>query len=236
MNGLTTIKWLINRGALELMLVTIAAFISLAALPAPVHAQSVTTVDAAKLETQLSTFPITVVTTRPALTLAPGQRAPFSFALRGDESSPAQATGTATPRLRWYLAHLSAAGGQTVRIRIEAADAAGSSSIVVWQWDYDGDGAYDGDNGAGAGAALHVRAFSGSTGAVLWSREVPSLTPGRHTFDINRDELREAGEPETGSLPLWIEVLILPHQTFTTTEGAPIRILAPTLEMINPGY
>lgn len=64
---------------------------------------------------------------------------------------------------------------------------------------------------AGPSFGGHVKAFNASTGALLWSRELTNLTAGLHTIDINRDDLREAGEPGTSRLELWIEVVILPR-------------------------
>ena len=59
-----------------------------------------------------------------------------------------------------------------------------------------------------ATSAAHVKVFNAATGALLWSRELTGLTPGHHTFDINRDELREMGNPSTGRIQLWIEVVL----------------------------
>jgi hypothetical protein len=69
---------------------------------------------------------------------------------------------------------VGAFAGQTVRIRIEAADASTASLVKV---------------------------FDGATGALLRSYE---LAAGRHTININRDELPAAGGSDTGRVWLWI--------------------------------
>jgi hypothetical protein len=88
--------------------------------------------------------------------------------------------------------HSSPTAGQTVRIRLEAADASTTSVNKPCQ------------------TGARVRAFSASTGALVWSGELTLLTPGLNTIDINRDELAEVGERGTGRLPLWIELAIEP--------------------------
>lgn len=62
---------------------------------------------------------------------------------------------------------------------------------------------------AGPSLGGRVKAFNASTGALLWSRELTSLTPGLHTIDINRDDLPEVGNTDTGRIQLWIEVVIV---------------------------
>ena len=65
---------------------------------------------------------------------------------------------------------VGAAAGQTIRILVEAYDAAGSSlnkpseepGVIV----------------GSATSAMHVKAFNAATGALLWSRELTSPTPG----------------------------------------------------------
>jgi hypothetical protein len=69
-----------------------------------------------------------------------------------------------------------------------------------------------------------VKVFNASTGALLWSRELTSLPPGLHTFDINRDELRETGNPGTGRIQLWIEVVL---------DG--MKVSLPTFEVFDNG-
>jgi hypothetical protein len=109
--------------------------------------------------------------------------------------------------------HSSPAAGQTVRILIEAA-ATSTASL----------------NTPGA----RVRAFSSSTGALVWSRELTSLTPGLHTIDINRDELTELGERGTGRLPLWIEVVIDPCcASEPGAEECGQWVVAPAFEVID---
>lgn len=96
---------------------------------------------------------------------------------------------------------VGAAAGQTVRILIEAADAADSSLNKP-----------SGEPGLITGSSasgVHVKVFNASTGALLWSRELTNLTPGHHTFDVNRDEFREVGNPDTGRIQLWIEVVLV---------------------------
>ena len=112
--------------------------------------------------------------------------------------------------------HSSPAAGQTVRILIEAADASTTSLNKP------------------CAPAAHVRAFGGSTGALVWSRELTSLTPGLHTIDINRDELTEAGERGTGRLPLWIEVVIDPCcASEPGAEECGQWVVAPALEVFD---
>ena len=97
---------------------------------------------------------------------------------------------------------VGAAAGQTVRILIEAADAASTSlnkpsvepDVIV---------------SAGDVPAVHVKAFNASTGALLWSRELPSPAAGLHSFDINRDDLHEGDKPLIGRVRLRIEVVIV---------------------------
>ncbi len=111
--------------------------------------------------------------------------------------------------------HSSPAAGQTVRILIEAA-ATSTASL----------------NTPGA----RVRAFSSSTGALVWSRELTSLTPGLHTIDINRDELTELGERGTGRLPLWIEVVLDPCcASEPGAEECGQWVVAPAFEVIDNG-
>jgi hypothetical protein len=61
---------------------------------------------------------------------------------------------------------------------------------------------------AAPGFGGHMKAFNAATGALLWSRELTGLTSGLNTIDINRDELREVGNPDTGRIQLWIEVVL----------------------------
>jgi hypothetical protein len=122
----------------------------------------------------------------------------------------------------------SPTAGQTVRILIGVPDPStgslskpsGASDVIV---------------GAGAGASGgQVKAFSGSTGALLWSRELPSLSTGLHTIDINRDDLREEGEPGTGRIQLWIEVVIDPCSASQQgAEECGVRVFPPTFEVVD---
>jgi hypothetical protein len=64
----------------------------------------------------------------------------------------------------------------------------------------------------GAGAPIgHVKVFSASSGALLQSYELTSLTAGPQSIVINRDDLREEGDPVTGSIQLWIQIVIAPR-------------------------
>lgn len=66
-------------------------------------------------------------------------------------------------------------------------------------------------------AVAHVKVFSASTGALLQSHELTSTTAGVYSIKINRDDLREEGEPNTRRLELWIVVTI--KSGSATTEG-----------------
>lgn len=109
---------------------------------------------------------------------------------------------------------VGAAAGQAILIQFLSADAAGSSlnkpsqepTVVV----------------GSASSAAHVKVFNAATGALLWTRELASLTAGLHTFDINRDELREVGNPLTGRIQLWIELVI-----------GGVKVSSPTFEVID---
>jgi hypothetical protein len=95
---------------------------------------------------------------------------------------------------------VGAAAGQTIRILVEAYDVDGGSLNKP-----------SGESGVIVGSvtsAMHVKAFNAATGALLWSRELTSPTPGLHIFDINRDELSEVGNPGTGRIQFRIEVVI----------------------------
>ena len=86
--------------------------------------------------------------------------------------------------------------GQKVRLTIDVFDNAAPPSTSS-------DGIV-----TGAGAVTHVKVFNASTGALLQSRELTSQTAGVYSIDINRADLREAGEAITGRLQLWILVTI----------------------------
>jgi len=117
--------------------------------------------------------------------------------------------------------HSSPAAGQTVRIAIRTTTDFGPFLQPS-------------ELGAIVGAAAHVKAFSVSTGALVWSRELTSLTPGLHTIDINRDELTEVGERGTGRLPLWIEVVIDPCSASEPgAEDCGQWVVAPALEVFD---
>lgn len=156
MYGLTTIKGLIDRGGLKLMLTVfaIAAFISFSALPAQAQAEG-----------------------------------DYIF-LTGNT--------------------VELAKGSTIRVHY--------------------------DTGFGNYIAIRgtVRVFSGSTGALLQSHELTSPTAGLYSVDINRDDLRKEGEPDTGSLQLWIVVAINARTTSGTgAEGSEVWVLRSTFELID---
>jgi hypothetical protein len=115
------------------------------------------------------------------------------------------------------------ASGQTVRISIATTDSQGRLLIGteggIWR----------------AGVPIgHVKVFESRTGALLQSRELTGLITGVHTIDINRDDLPEEGEPRTGRIQLWIEVVIA--QQPAGQDGAEVpggSILQPTFEVID---
>ena len=118
---------------------------------------------------------------------------------------------------------VGAASGQTVRLRIATTDNHGRLLIGT-----DG-GVYRAVTFNG-----HVRVFDGSTGALLQSRELTSLTMGVHWIDINRDDLRAAGEPVTGRIQLWIQIVIDPLAAGPgRAEGTGVLLLTPTFEVMN---
>lgn len=90
------------------------------------------------------------------------------------------------------------AAGQTVRVMFRSTSdlpAAGPSDKP-------------GDIIVGPGLGGHVRVFNAATGALLWSRDITSLTAGLNIIDINRNDLPETGNPRTGRVQLLIEVLL----------------------------
>jgi|SRR5262245_2887381 len=111
------------------------------------------------------------------------------------------------------------AAGQTIRILIEAADASTSSLNKP-----------TGDPGIITGTQVngHVKVSNASTGALLWSREFTSLTPGLNIFDINRDELPQ-GNSDVSRLQLWIDVVLVARPTKEGEVG--VNLFAPTFEM-----
>ena len=86
-------------------------------------------------------------------------------------------------------------------------------------------------SGSASTAAGHVRVFNGLTGSLLWSRELPSLTTGLHTVEVNRDDLREEGEPDTGRIQLWIELVIDASQQIEESGG--MDLYPPSVEMVD---
>jgi hypothetical protein len=72
----------------------------------------------------------------------------------------------------------------------------------------------------GASAVAHVKVFSAATGSLLQSHELTSTTAGVYSVKINRDDLREEGEPITRRLQLWIVVTIKSGSDSTQDSGA----------------
>ncbi|HEU4769876.1 MAG TPA: hypothetical protein VFS77_21100, partial [Pyrinomonadaceae bacterium] len=106
---------------------------------------------------------------------------------------------------------VGAVEGQTVRLTVDVFDNASSGG---------GDATV-----TKASVFAHVKVFNTTTGALLLSRDFTSLSAGLNTIDINRDNLREQGEPNTGRIQLWIEVV-------TDLRQAPgVMVSAPTLEV-----
>ncbi|HKQ53855.1 MAG TPA: hypothetical protein VJT74_15885 [Pyrinomonadaceae bacterium] len=110
---------------------------------------------------------------------------------------------------------VGAARGQTIRLRFAATNNQGKLLV----------GVDDGIFRAGTGTVPHVKVFRGTDGSLLRSYELSSLTAGLHMIDVNRDELLEAGDPVTGRLLLWIEVVLVPEPGVT--------LLTPTFEVVN---
>jgi hypothetical protein len=92
------------------------------------------------------------------------------------------------------------------------------------------------DTGYGNRIAIRgtVKVFSGASGALLQSHELTSTTPGLYSIEINRDDLREAGEPGTGCLQLWIVAAISSgSSTLQGAEESGVLVLRSTFELIN---
>ena len=92
------------------------------------------------------------------------------------------------------------------------------------------------DTGFGNRIAIKgtARVFSGSTGALLQSHELTSPTAGVFSVDINRDDLREEGEPDTGQLQIWIVVAINACSTSEPgADGSEVWVLRSTFELID---
>lgn len=86
----------------------------------------------------------------------------------------------------------------------------------------------------GASAVAHVKVFSASTGALLQSHELTSTTAGVYSIKINRDDLREEGEPNTRRLQLWIVVTMKSGSDSTQgTEESGAWGLRSTFEIID---
>ena len=112
--------------------------------------------------------------------------------------------------------------GQTQRLRFAAVNNQGKLIVGV------------DDVIVGAGVKGHVKIFDGSNGALLQSRELTNLNVGVHWIDINRDDLRAAGEPVTGRLQLWIQIVIdpLPAGRGRAADTG-VRLLTPTFEVLD---
>jgi len=116
------------------------------------------------------------------------------------------------------------ASGQTLRLSMAAVDRQGRLIIGTDQGIYDVE----------TGAALHLKVFNGSTGALLLSRELTTLTAGLYPININRDDLREEGQPGTGRIQLRIEVVIDPcSASLQEAEECGVRVSAPTFEVVD---
>lgn len=114
------------------------------------------------------------------------------------------------------------ARGQTVRLRIAATNNRGKLII----------GVDDVKIGAGASALNgHVKVFDGRSGALLQSHELSGLTAGLHWIDINRDDLLVEGEPGTGRIRLWIEVVLASRPAGRGQAG--VSVLPPTFEVMD---
>jgi hypothetical protein len=76
-----------------------------------------------------------------------------------------------------------------------------------------------------------VKVFNAATGALLWSRELTDLTPGLNIFAINRDELQQLVNSDSGRIQFWIEVVIVTRQT---RQGpASVNVFAPRFEVFD---
>lgn len=86
----------------------------------------------------------------------------------------------------------------------------------------------------GSSAVAHVKVFSASTGALLQSHELNSTTAGVYSIRINRDDLREEGEPSTRRLQLWIVVTIKSSSASAEgTEDSGVWGLRSTFDLID---
>ncbi|MGH9941985.1 MAG: hypothetical protein ACRD9R_06455 [Pyrinomonadaceae bacterium] len=77
----------------------------------------------------------------------------------------------------------------------------------------------------------HIKIFSGSSGALLLNHELNNPPAGLHSFDINRDDLPEQGEPGTGRIQLWVEVEIVSRST-RRDEDPGAGVFPPNFELI----
>jgi len=112
-----------------------------------------------------------------------------------------------------------------------------SLSLVVEAWDNTPTrSSSDGSDMivTGASAVAHVKVFSASTGTLLQSHELTSTTAGVYSIKINRDDLREEGEPNMRRLPLWIVVTMKSGSASTQgTEESGTWGLRSTFELID---
>jgi hypothetical protein len=150
-------------------------------------------------------------------------------------SAQAQADGglqlEMSTRLRSaFSGHISLAKGQTVRLSGPRSIAISPTTGKIFN-SSDGTGVIVTGTGAPGG---HVKVFSGSSGALLQSYELAGITAGLRWIDINRDDLREEGEPGTGRIPLWIQVVMDPCSADQqVAEECALWVVAPTFELIN---
>jgi hypothetical protein len=161
-----------------------------------------------------------------------GGMAAFAIAiLLSLSATQAQAQGISGPDFQFQgIASVGLARGSTIRVHYDtgygnritirgtAAPIAGADASVT-------------EVGALAG---RVNVFSASTGALLQSHELTSLADGLPWIDINRDDLREEGDPRTGRIQLWIQVVIDPcSASGQEAEECGVRVSAPTFEVVD---
>ena len=86
---------------------------------------------------------------------------------------------------------------------------------------------------AGPSPGGHVKVFDASSGALLWNRELSSLTAGLHTIDINRDELPAGGNSDNGRLQVYIELVLVEYQAGRGLAG--LNVYPPIFEVFGCG-
>ena len=139
-------------------------------------------------------------------------------------AAPAQAqNGISGPDFQFQAdATVGLARGQTVRLRIAATNNQGK--LIV--------GVDDAVLRAGAGAIAHVKVFDGRTGATLQISELTIPTEELRWIDINRDDLRTAGEPRTGRVQLLIKIVVDPPPGGHQGHGK-VTVSPPTFEVMD---